>query len=68
MKNKEIFWRTVKITAIIIFNIVLLFYGICYAYKNIRLIGYGEYAKIIEIDEESIKIFDFYVERPDYLR
>ncbi len=68
MKHKEIFWRSVKITAIIIFNIVLLFYGICYAYKNIRLIGYGEYANIVEINEEDIKIFDFYIKRPDYQR
>lgn len=63
MKHKEIFWRSVKITAIIIFNIVLLFYGICYAYKNIRLIGYGEYTDIVEINEEDIKIFDFYIKK-----
>ncbi len=68
MKSKEIFWRTVKITSIIIFNIVLLIYGVCYAYKNIRLVGYGEYAKIIETDDENIKIFDFYMKRPDYLK
>lgn len=65
MKEKEIFLRTVKITSIIIFNIVLLIYGICYAYKNIRLLGYGEYTNVIEIDEENIKIFDFYIKRPD---
>ncbi len=67
MRSKNIFWRTVKLSSIIFFNLILLIYGICYAYKNIRLVGFGEYVQIIEISEDDIKIFDYKIKLPDYL-
>ncbi|MBE6805545.1 MAG: hypothetical protein E7526_03335 [Ruminococcaceae bacterium] len=68
MNAKKIFWRTVKISSVIIFNIILLLYGICVAYKNTRLIAYGEYSKIINIEENTIEIFDYTIKMPDYLK
>ncbi len=59
MNSKRIFWRTVKISSIILFNIILLLYGICVAYKNTRFIAFGEYCEIIEINDNSIKLFDY---------
>ena len=66
MRSKKIFWRTIKISSIIFFNIILLIYGICSAYKNIRLLAYGEYAQIVEINEDYIKLFDYNIKLPDY--
>lgn len=59
MSSKKIFWRTVKLSSIILFNIILLLYGICVAYKNTRLIAFGEYCEIIEITDNSIILFDY---------
>ena len=33
--------------------------GISKAYEGIRLIGFGEYRSAVEIDDGSIRIFDF---------
>lgn len=68
MNSKKIFWRTVKLSSVILFNIILLFYGICVAYKNTRLIAYGEYCEIIEIENDTVKIFDYQIKMPDYFR
>lgn len=60
MKKKVIlFLRTVYLTSVIIFCLVLGLYGICKAYEGIRYVGFGEYRKAIEIDGEEINIFDF---------
>ena len=60
MKKKVIlFLRTVYLTSVIIFCLVLGFYGICKAYEGIRLVGFGEYRNAIEIDGEEINILDF---------
>lgn len=66
MRSKRIFLRTLKISSIIFLNIFILIYGICYAYKNIRLLAYGEYAQIIEVNENFIKLFDYNIKLPDY--
>ena len=66
MRSKIIFFRTLKITSIIILNLFVLVYGICHAYKNIRLLAYGEYVQIIEVNENYIKLFDYNIKLPDY--
>ncbi len=68
MKFKKIFWRTVKITSIIIFNIILLIYGFCIAYKNTRLTAYGEYCEIVSFENGELKFFDYKKQMPDYFR
>ena len=67
MNYKTIFWRTVKISSIIFLNIFLLIYGVCIAYKNTRLIAYGEYCDILSIEDENIIFFDYKIKMPDYL-
>jgi len=60
MKKKVIlFLRTVYLTSVIIFCLVLGFYGICKAYEGIRLVGFGEYRNAIEIEDEKISFLDF---------
>lgn len=60
MKKKVIlFLRTVYLTSVIIFCLVLGFYGICKAYEGIRLVGFGEYRNAIEIEDEKITFLDF---------
>lgn len=68
MTFKRIFWRTVKISTIVIFNIVLLIYGFCIAYKNTRLTAFGEYTDIISFKNGEIKFFDYKSTMPDYFR
>lgn len=36
--------------------------AVCISYQKMRLIGYGEYRKAIEITENSIKIFDYEID------
>lgn len=61
-RNTKIFIRTVKISAVVVFCLIIGFYFSAKAYENIRRIGFGEYRKAVEIEEESIKIFDFQIE------
>lgn len=68
MRSKKIFFRTLKISFVIFFNIFLLILGICEAYKNTRLLSFGEYTRIIEINEDYIKIFDKNIKLPDYIK
>ena len=55
MKNRiKIFLRTVYISSVIIFCLLLGFFGVCKAYEGIRLVGFGEYRNAIEIKDEKI--------------
>lgn len=55
----KIFIRSIVISSIIVFNIIFGFFGISKAYENIRLIGFGEYRKAIEIEDGKLLFFDF---------
>ena len=59
MRNKGIFLRTVVLSCVIIFNIILFFGGIAICYQNIRLEGYGEYKSAVQITEDFIRILDY---------
>lgn len=62
MKNRiKIFLRTVYISSVIIFCLLLGFFGVCKAYEGIRLVGFGEYRNAIEIKDEKINLLDFTV-------
>lgn len=58
-KNLKTFFRTIYISSVVLTCLFTGFYGISKAYENIRLIGFGEYRKAIEINSEEIKIFDY---------
>ena len=57
--KKSLFLRTVYISAVVIFCIVIGFYSAAKAYENIRLLAFGEYKKAIRIEENSLYLFDF---------
>ena len=62
MQNKRIFWRSVFISSVIIFNFILLALGISLAYENICNTFYGEDRSAIQITENEIRILDFIIE------
>lgn len=60
IKNKiKIFLKTLYLSGVIVFCFILGFSGICKAYENIRLIGFGEYRNAIEISDGTLKFFDY---------
>ncbi len=61
-KQLKIFFRSFLISSIIVFNIIFGFFGISKAYENIRLIGFGEYRKAIEIENGKLLVFDFEID------
>lgn len=63
MKNKKIFWRTVFISGMIFFNLLLLSAGVSTAYENIREISHGEYKSAIEINQDNIRFLDFEIKK-----
>lgn len=58
-RNTKLFLRSFQISFVVFFCFFIGFYGITKAYEGIRLIGFGEYCRAIEITGEGIKIFDF---------
>lgn len=63
-KETKIFFRTVRLTSIVLTCILIGFFGITEAYENIRRIGFGEYRKAIEIENGTLKFFDFEINIP----
>ena len=43
----------------ILFCLIIGFWGISKAYENIRLIGFGEYRSAIEYENGKLEIFDY---------
>ena len=60
-KETKIFLRTVKYTSLILFCLIIGFYGMAKSYENIRKIGFGEYRKAIEFEDGKINFFDFQI-------
>ena len=58
-RSTRLFFRSFFISSVVVFCLILGFFGITKAYEGIRLVGFGEYRSAIEIDERGIKIFDF---------
>ncbi len=58
-RSTRIFLRSFYISSVVVFCLMLGIFGITKAYEGIRLVGFGEYRSAIEIDNGSIKIFDF---------
>ncbi len=53
------FIRKMTASAVITSCIIFGFWGICEAYSGIRKIGFGEYRKAIDIEENGISFFDY---------
>lgn len=60
MDSKNVFWRSIIISSIFVFNIVLFVFGVSTAYENIQLVFRGEEKSAVEISEDGIRILDFY--------
>ena len=60
-KETKIFLRTVKYTSLILFCLIIGFYGMAKSYETIRHIGFGEYRKAIEFEDGKILFFDFQI-------
>lgn len=58
-KKTKIFFRRFIISSVIVFNILFGFMGISKAYEQIRLIGFGEERKAIELKDGELLFFDF---------
>ena len=61
-RNTRLFFRSFFVSSVVVFCLMLGFFGITKAYEGIRLVGFGEYRSAIEINDSSIKIFDFILE------
>lgn len=58
-KSTKIFFRTVYITSVIIVCLFIGIYGVFKAYEGIRLVGFGEYRKAVEKENDKIIVFDY---------
>lgn len=56
------FIRKMYLSAVISSCILFGICAVCVSYEKMRLIGFGEYRKAVEITQESIKIFDYEIE------
>ena len=61
-RNLRIFFKTVYITAVIIFCLVFGITGVMKAYENIREVCFGEYRNAVEIKDGRFRFFDFEAE------
>lgn len=59
---KSLFLRSFFISMVLIFCMIFGFLGVAKAYKNIRLVAYGEYVNAIELKDGILKIFDLKIE------
>lgn len=59
MRKIKVFLRTVYLTSVIIICLFVGIFGICKAYEGIRLVGFGEYRRAVEMDGEKIVFFDY---------
>lgn len=55
----KLFFKSFYISLCLALCIFIASFGVALAYENIRLIGFGEYKKAVEIDSESIRLLDF---------
>ncbi|MBQ6847701.1 MAG: hypothetical protein IJO62_02150 [Clostridia bacterium] len=58
-RSTRFFFRSFYLSSVVAFCLIIGILGISKAYEGIRLIGFGEYRSAVEIDDGSIKIFDF---------
>lgn len=59
IKEKSLFLRTVYLSSVVVFCILFGFLSAAKAYEKIRLVAFGEYRSAVEIEDNSIKFFDF---------
>ncbi len=55
----QVFWRSLRISSIIIFCLFIGLYGASKAYENTLKIGFGKEQRTVEFSEDGVRIFDF---------
>ncbi len=55
----KLFFKSFYISLCLALCIFIASFGVALAYENIRLIGFGEYKKAVEITEAYIRVLDF---------
>lgn len=60
-KQLKVFWRTFRISSIIMFCLIFGFFGAAKAYENTVRIGFGIYRSAVEWNDDGLRIFDYYV-------
>lgn len=55
----KLFFKSFYISLCLALCIFIASFGVALAYENIRLIGFGEYKKAVEITETYIRVLDF---------
>ena len=53
------FIKSFYLSAVITFCLFIGIYGTAKAYENMRLIGFGEYKKAVQLDGSVLRILDF---------
>ncbi|MBQ0083960.1 MAG: hypothetical protein KBS52_04270 [Clostridiales bacterium] len=60
--------RSLKISFVFVFDILLLIFGICRVYENMQQLSYGNYVNAVEITENGIRILDFNITKEQLYR
>lgn len=61
MKRKKLYWRSFFLGLVIGTNLILLFLGFCKVYENTQFLASGEYISAIELNNNSLRILDMYI-------
>lgn len=56
------FFKSFYISAVISICLFIGIYGMSKAYENMRLVGFGEYKKAVQLDGKVLRILDFEIE------
>ena len=56
------FFKSFYISAVIALCLFIGIYGTATAYENMRLVGFGEYKKAVQLDGKVLRILDFEIE------
>ncbi|MEE1238361.1 MAG: hypothetical protein UHO61_00355 [Acutalibacteraceae bacterium] len=58
----KVFFKSFYISFVLALCLFIGIYGTAKAYENMRLIGFGEYKKAVEIKGNVLRILDFEIE------
>lgn len=61
-KDVKLFFKAFYLSGIILLCAFMGIFGIFKAYESMRQIGFGEYRRAVEIEDDRIKILDFEIE------
>ena len=61
-ESTKIFIRTVKLTSVWLVCFIIIIFGICESYTQLRRIGFGEYKNAVEYNNGVFRILDFLID------